>query len=43
MKSVSNIEIKLDSIQEGLRLWIDARRPDSLFDAEENSSEHNEV
>ncbi|NLO72058.1 MAG: DUF2357 domain-containing protein [Porphyromonadaceae bacterium] len=43
MKSVSNIEIKLDSIQEGLRLWIDARRPDSLFDAEENSSEHNEA
>ena len=43
MKSVSNIEINLDSIQEGLRLWIDARRPDSLFDAEENSSEHNEA
>ena len=43
MKSVSNIEIKLDSIQEGLRLWIDARRPDSLFDAEENASEHNEA
>lgn len=43
MKSVSNIEINLDSIQEGLRLWIDARRPDSLFDAEENASEHNEA
>lgn len=43
MKSVSNIEIKLDSIQEGLRLWVDARRPDSLFDAEENASEHNEA
>lgn len=43
MKSVSNIEINLDSIQEGLRLWIDARRSDSLFDAEENADEHNEA
>ena len=43
MKSVSNVEINLDSIQEGLRLWIDARRPDSLFDAEENANEHNEA
>ena len=43
MKSVSNIEINLDSIQKGLRLWIDARRPDSLFDAQENSIEHNEA
>lgn len=43
MKSVSNIEINLDSVQEGLRLWIDARRPDSLFDAEENAEEHNEA
>ena len=43
MKSVYNIEIRLDSIKEGLRLWIDARRPDSLFDASENSAEHNEV
>jgi len=43
MKSVSNIEINLDSVKEGLRLWVDARRPDSLFDAEENASEHNEA
>jgi predicted component of viral defense system (DUF524 family) len=43
MRSISNIEINLDSIQEGLRLWIDARRPDSLFDAEENANEHNEA
>jgi len=43
MKSVSNIEINLDSIQQGLRLWIDARRPESLFDAEENANEHNEA
>jgi predicted component of viral defense system (DUF524 family) len=43
MKPVSNIEINLDSIQEGLRLWVDARRPGTLFDAEENASEHNEA
>jgi predicted component of viral defense system (DUF524 family) len=43
LKSVLNIEIKLDSVQEGLRLWIDARRSDSLFDAEENAAEHNEA
>lgn len=43
MKSVSNIEINLDSVKDGLRLWVDARRPDSLFDAEENASEHNEA
>ena len=43
MKSITNIEINLDSIQDGLRLWIDARRPDSLFDAEENASDHNEA
>ena len=43
MKSVANIEINLDSIKEGLRLWIDARRPDTLFDAQENAVEHNEA
>src|SRR6056297_592624 len=43
MKSESTIEINLDSVREGLRLWIDARRPDSLFDAEQNASEHNEA
>lgn len=43
MKSLSNIEINLDSVKEGLRLWIDARRPDSLFDAEENAAENNEA
>lgn len=43
MKSVSNIEINLDSVQEGLRLWIDACRPDSLFDAEEDAPENNEA
>jgi predicted component of viral defense system (DUF524 family) len=43
MKSLSNIEINLDSVKEGLRLWIDARRSDSLFDAEENAIENNEA
>lgn len=43
MKSLSNIEINLDSVKEGLRLWIDARRTDSLFDAEENAAENNEA
>lgn len=43
MKSVSNIEITLDSIKKGLRLWIDARRPDTLFDAAENANDNNEA
>ncbi|MBK7232939.1 MAG: DUF2357 domain-containing protein [Saprospiraceae bacterium] len=40
---MSNIEIKLNSVKEGLRIWIDARKPDSLFDAEENAIENNEA
>ena len=43
MKSVSNIEINLDSVQEGLRLWIDARGPDSLFDAGQGAGDQNEA
>tara|TARA_R100001369_G_scaffold58714_1_gene85626 strand:- start:2007 stop:4292 length:2286 start_codon:yes stop_codon:yes gene_type:complete len=43
VKSVSNIEINLDKVQEGLRLWIDARRPDSLFDAQGSATKHNEA
>ena len=43
MKSVSNIAISLDPVKEGLRLWIDARKPDSLFDAEENAADNNEA
>lgn len=43
MKSLPNIEIKLDTEKEGLRLWIHANRPDSLFDAEENAAENNEA
>ncbi|MDX5321764.1 MAG: DUF2357 domain-containing protein, partial [Bacteroidota bacterium] len=43
MKSESQIEINLDSIKEGMRLWIDARRPNTLFDAEQDAGEHNEA
>lgn len=43
MKSVSNIEINLDSVQEGLRLWIDAHRSDSLYNAELDAEQHNEA
>lgn len=43
MKSVSTIEISLDSLKKGLRFLVDARRPDTLFDAEENASEHYEA
>jgi predicted component of viral defense system (DUF524 family) len=43
VKSLPIIEINLDSFKVGLRLWIDARRPDSLFDAEENARGNNEA
>lgn len=43
MKTLQNIQIKLDSVKEGLRLWIDARMPDSLFDAETDAEQHNEA
>ncbi len=43
MKSVPSIEINLESVQEGLRLWIDARRSDSLFDADDDAEDNNEA
>ena len=43
MKTVSTIEINLDSVKEGLCFWIDARRADSLYDAEESAGENNEA
>jgi predicted component of viral defense system (DUF524 family) len=43
MKALQSIEIKLDSVKEGLRLWIDARRRESLFDAETDAEQHNEA
>lgn len=43
MKPISSIDINLDDIQEGLRLWIDSRIPDSLFDAEGDADAYNEA
>lgn len=43
MKSLQNIEIKLDSVKEGLRLWIDSRRPETLFDAETDAEQNYEA
>jgi predicted component of viral defense system (DUF524 family) len=43
MKPASNVEINLDSVQKGLRMWIYSRRPDSLFDAKESADDHNEA
>jgi predicted component of viral defense system (DUF524 family) len=43
MKSLQNIEIKLDSVKEGLRLWIDSRRSETLFDAETDAEQNYEA
>lgn len=43
MKSLSAVKIELDSIEEGLHLWIDSRSKDSLFDAEEDAKSNNEA
>jgi predicted component of viral defense system (DUF524 family) len=43
MKAVPNIEIQLDSIQAGLRIWIEPRKPETLFDAEENAFDNHEA
>ncbi|SHM30896.1 hypothetical protein SAMN04488057_10122 [Cyclobacterium lianum] len=43
MISSDSIEINLDSVSEGLRLWIDARQPKTLFDASDSASENNEA
>ena len=43
MKSVLNIEYDLDFIEEGLKLFIDAPKPNTLFDGEENAAENNEA
>jgi predicted component of viral defense system (DUF524 family) len=43
MKSVASIEINLDFVHKGLKLWIDARRPDSLFDAGGDVGDQNEA
>lgn len=43
MKSLSTIEINLDNFWEGLRLWIDARKSNTLFDAGAGAAEQNEA
>lgn len=43
MMGLDSIQINLDSIQEGLRLYIDARRPGTLFDAVDDAEQHNEA
>ncbi len=37
MEKKSTIKIRLDSVEEGLCLWIDARTPETLYDASEDT------
>jgi predicted component of viral defense system (DUF524 family) len=43
MKELSEIEINLDSVQEGLKLWISSKRDGTLFDAIDTAIENNEA
>ena len=43
MKYLPSAEINLDSVKEGLRLNIDPRRPNTLYDAEDSFLENNEA
>ncbi|MBX9450197.1 MAG: DUF2357 domain-containing protein [Taibaiella sp.] len=43
MKALPSIAINLDTIAAGLQLYIDARKPDTLFDGEEGATENNEA
>lgn len=43
MNSVQTVTIELDSVKEGLILWIDARRAQSLFDATTDAEQNNEA
>jgi predicted component of viral defense system (DUF524 family) len=43
MNVLSTIEINLDSIEDGLRLFIDSRTKGSLFDAEDSALRNNEA
>lgn len=43
MKELSEIEINLDAVQEGLKLWINSRRSGTLFDGIESALENNEA
>lgn len=43
MKALDTVEIKLDNVKEGLSLFIDARRHNTLFDAAEDALDNNEA
>ncbi|CAL2104631.1 DUF2357 domain-containing protein [Tenacibaculum sp. 190130A14a] len=43
MKELSEIEINLDSVQEGLKLWISSKREGTLFDGVDSAVENNEA
>lgn len=43
MKSVSSIAISFDHIEAGLQLYVDARQPNTLFDAEGSAVAYNEA
>lgn len=43
MESLPTIEINLDRVKEGLRFCLDARKPESLFDAKPDADQHNEA
>lgn len=43
MSPTATIEINLDSVEDGLRLCLDARRQDSLYDAEQSALANNEA
>jgi predicted component of viral defense system (DUF524 family) len=43
MKELPEIEINLDSVQEGLKLWISSKRDGTLFDRIETAIENNEA
>ena len=43
MKPLSEIEISLDSVQEGLKLWISSKREGTLFDGIGTAVENNEA
>jgi predicted component of viral defense system (DUF524 family) len=43
MKALPSIEINLDFVREGLKLWIGAQRPNSLFDEGTDAERYNEA
>ncbi len=43
MKAISEIEINLDSVQEGLKLWVGSKKEGTLFDRFETAKDNNEA